>query len=342
MLMGMPAADRFLNGVLQRSRTDILMNPLVMLLIIPGSLSFIVYYIYLIYEAWGIWFHFSANGEYLIALFLSVDISYIAYMMMKSTQLHIERDIVWTDSLTEYAAGYGMDASRLREMSDGILAQRITWARAVAFIPLVALGLMMVLSFFVLNFWDDSSFEIPELIVLSTAMGILFATTAFVHFKMYRVGDIQCRFTEEFKDVMDDEGITDTMVGKPHSHKFRIPIVLAIIAVILYLLMVFAVDLLKEQGIIAPQTHPAIIIGGIYLTLMFFYCVHVLNRHLRDQWAYEDKLLERIAEREGATGVETVYLEKGERPLDTWHIGSKAIYWAINAWRAIIEFIKFV
>jgi len=338
--MGMPAADRFLNSVLQRSRTDFFMNPLVMLLIIPGSLSFIVYFIYLIYEHWGVWFHFSASGEYLIALFLSVDISYIAYMVMKSTQLHIERDIVWTDSLTEYAAGYGKGASRLREMSDGILAQRITWARAVAFVPLVALVLMMVLSFFILNFLDDSTFEIPELIVLFTAMGILSATTVFVHFKMYRVEDIQCRFTEEFKDVMDDEGITDTMVGKPHGHKFRIPIVLAIITVILYLLMVFAVDLLKEQNITVPQTHPAIMIGGIYLTLMFFYCVHVLNRHLRDQWAYEDKLLERIAEREGATGVETVYLEKGERPLDTWHIGSKVIRGAIDAWRVLMEFIK--
>lgn len=319
--MGDPAADRFLDCVLQRSKKDIFLSWPIMLLIIPGSLGFLFYLLYRMYSDYGIWLELSEAGEYLVALFMCMDVSFIAYTMMKSLTLHLSRDAEWIDSLSDYADHEGKDVSRLRPISDEMTEQVLNRARLVSYLAFLAMFLMMILSFFVFDMTDYVSdgnpFEIPEKVVLVIALFDLSATVVFALIKIYRVDDIQSRFTEEFVRVMGDERIAEPMDSGIGAHRLSYQAAFIITAVVLYLIQYYLVIYLDGEGITLPQQSPVIMIVGLYFTFLFFFVIRTMNRHIRAQEGYEIGLINAIAEREGASGIDRVPYENG-KPDDVW------------------------
>ncbi|MBQ7620981.1 MAG: hypothetical protein IJV02_01020 [Candidatus Methanomethylophilaceae archaeon] len=50
--------------------------------------------------------------------------------------------------------------------------------------------------------------------------------------------------------------------------------------------------------------------SGLFSIFSTMWSIHLMNDHIRDQWAYEEKLVRLIARHEGAIGVEYVYSDK--------------------------------
>lgn len=338
--MDVPAKDKFLNCVMCRVGMDITINPLILLLIVPGSLSFLLYLVYLIHKAWGIWLSVSDAGEYLISLFLSMDISFIAYILMTSLALHIERVIVWVDSLTDYAVDNGKDASELRVLANDMALQRIRRGRLLAFAIFVGIVSMMVLSFFIWDFTSSTDvinpFEIPERAILLLAVADLCAVSLFGLFKVYRVDGIQCRFTEIFVGAMGDDKLSEPMVSNIGKNKLAVQIVLVLMAVILFLILNQVMNYIEGSMGIKPLHIPQItMIIGLYFTLLFFYVIHIQNKHIRTVGKYEDSLIKWMAGREGAKRIVAIQTEsKGE--IDPWISWLKRVSWLYT----IIKWLK--
>jgi hypothetical protein len=316
--MGMSAEDRFLDCVLRRAGKDISINPLVLLLIIPGSLSFIVLLIIRLYIESGVWFGFSDAGEYLIALFFSMDAAFITYVLMKSIKLHTDRTIVWTDALCEFVEDNDKDSRELRLLADDVASQRIVWGRMVSFLIFAAMVAMMALSFFILDFRSgsgDGQFKTPEIIVLGIAAANLCITSLFGVYKLNKIDDILCRFTELLKGTFDSKGFPEPMKPSTMKNKVEIQVALIVISLVLTTVLRFSIRYANGLGFNIPEVNPILMVVGLYLSFLFFYVIHILNRHIRHLWEYENKLLAWMAIHVGADRIERIPIEeKRERP----------------------------
>lgn len=344
--MDVPAKDRFLNCVMRRAGKDITVNPLILLFIVPGSLSFLSYFIYLIYESWGIWFKLSYEGEYLVSLFLSMDISFIAYILMTSLTLHTERVIEWVDSLTDYVEDNGKDASELRVLANEMASQRIRRGRLLAFVIFVGLVAMMVLSFFI---WDitaiysgNNPFEIPERAIVLLAVADICAVSLFGLFKVYRVDEIQCRFTDIFVGAMGDDWLSEPVVSNIGKNKLTVQIALVAMAAISFLLLNQVLDYIETLGTGQLHVPQITMILGLYFTFLFFYVIHIQNKHIRTVWTYEDNLINWMAGREGAKRIMAIQLESREEN-DPW-LGSLSkigwLYRIMNLAKKLFDFAE--
>ena len=316
--MGVPASDRFLNCVLRRAGMDITINRLVIVLIVPCSLTLVLYLAYLIYKDWGIWFGFSDPGEYLISLFFSIDMTFITYSVIKSVTLVIERGIIWTDSLTAYAEENGKDTSELQMLADEMRGQRTKRLRILSFLVFLAMISMMVISFFVFDFrhWSSSNHEIfrqATLVVLSIASVDMFVTGVFTLMKIRKVDYIQCWFTDAFRRTMDDDWMPKPMVTDIEKNKRVAHVILIIATVIGTVLGKIVLDYLLSLRVDVPDIPIWLMVIGLYFTFLFFYSIHVMNRHIRVLWKYENELLDWMSEREGAKKVVRVPIDKDDR-----------------------------
>lgn len=334
--MEIPAKDRFLDCVLHRAWKDLSVNPLILLLIVPGSLAFTIYFLCLIYMEWGIWLKLSDGGEYLLSLFLSMDISFIAYVVMTSLTLHTERMIEWTGSLADYAEGDGRDASELRGLAEEMESQRIGRGRLLAFSIFMGMIAMMVLSFLIFDFgshYEDNPFAIPERIILALAVADLIAVSLFGLFNIYRIDSLQCRFTDAFVGAMGDDRLSDPMVSNIGKRKLVTHIALAAAAAIAFVAVNMVLDCLEGQGIEVPRIQYTTMILGLYFTFLFFYVIFLLNKHIRTVWGYENHLVLWMAEREGAKRIVPVPLE-GQGAVDHWgrSLGKVSMLYKVAKW----------
>ena len=55
---------------------------------------------------------------------------------------------------------------------------------------------------------------------------------------------------------------------------------------------------------------PMILTFGLFSIFSTMWSIHLMNDHIRDQWAYEENLVRLIARHEGAIGVEYVHSDK--------------------------------
>lgn len=304
--MDIPAPDRFLDCVLYRAEKDIIISPLVMLLVVPGSLVFLLVFLIFIYLDWGVWFGLSDTGLYLTSLFLFMDVAFIMYVLVKSITLHIRGDITWMDALAEYAENKGKDASELRSILGELSSTRIRWFRLASFVIFLGSVLMMIISFFIFDFNDPysavSPFDVRTKVVLILAMAILCGTSFFGLIRVYRIDDIQCRFTEVFTRVMGDSRFSRPMES-------CIPLdmreaLIAMVAIASSITLAIYIALEYVEGVKVPLIDsPWVYLLGFYFTSLFFYVLHILNRHIRIQWDYESELLNWMAVREGAKRV---------------------------------------
>ena len=306
------AADRFLDCVLRRAGRDISINPLVLLLIIPGSLSFVVLLIIRLYLDFGVWFGLSDAGEYLVSLFFSMDAAFITYVLMKSVKLHTDRAIVWTDSLSEFVEDNGKDSTELRMLAYEMASLRIVWGRMISFLIFVAMVAMMALSFFILDFRSGSEgqFATPEMIVLLVAGVNLCGTSLFCHLRIFKVDAILCRFTATLSDLFDDKLMPEplnTSIGEKNQITH---IAMIVAAVVLTAVLEFSFGYLADAGFDIPNISPLLIIVGLYFTFLFFYVIITLNKHIKCLWEYENKLLVWMANHVGAKRIDRVLAEE--------------------------------
>ena len=320
------ALDRFLNCVLQRSRKDRFLDPLVILLIIPGSLFMEGLIMLSIYLDWGVVPRLSVSGQFCLVMFLVMEVSFILYILMKSMTFHTRRDAVWTESLTEYAEGKGKDVSELRRLSDDMVSNVIERGSLVAFLAFLAISFFMLLIFFLIDF-----IRTPEdtLLLIENTFIIAVIAEALVIFmlitlKMDRLDSTQCRFTVLFEELMGDELMAGCMYLKRRDLK-KVQAVLLALSFLLFLTVIVTHDILEDDGIVLYHTSsPIVLFLMIYSVLLFFYTVYVMNRHLRAQWGYESKLLAMISVHEGVKSVKRFKIEYDEDDQDDDSAGSLA------------------
>ncbi len=339
--MGIPASDRFLDCVLNRAGKDVSLNPLILLLIIPGSVSFYLLLLYRIYLDWGIWGSISDSGEYLLTLFLSMDAAFIAYTLITSLTLHTSRNVEWTNALSDYTKENGKDSTQLRALADDMASLRMKNERLVSFLIFAGMVTMMILSFFIFDFdtyyGDYNPFEVPEAIILWIAVLDLSIITVFSLFKVYKVDEIQSRFTVCFAEAMDDEKLTEPMDTHIGEHKRETQIALVMAAIISSVALQLFFGYLRDVNIGVPHISTWIILPGFYFSFLFFYVTHILNKHIRHLWRYENRLLAWMAMREGATGVQRVEVEDmAARPKDRWNLS----YFILDKTYSTIKWLK--
>ena len=312
--MGEAALDRFLNCVLQRSWKDRFLNPLVILLIIPGSLVMEGVIMLSIYLNWGIVPRLSVSGQFCLLLFLVMEVSFILYILMKSMTFHTRRDAVWTDSLTEYAEDKGKDTTELRRLSDDMVSNTIERGSLVAFLIFLAISFFMVLVFFLIDFIHASSNTLLpiESIFIIAVIAEAVVICLLIILKMDKLDSIQCRFTVLFEELMGDEMSVGGMSLKSRDFK-KVQAVLLAVSLFLSLSVMTIHYHLEGSGIVFYDTSsPIVLFLIIYSVLLFFYTVYVMNRHLRAQWGYESKLLATISMHEGVKSVKRVQIQYDE------------------------------
>lgn len=320
------ALDRFLNCVLQRSWKDRFLNPMVILLIIPGSLFLEGLVILCIYLDWGIIPRLSDAGQFCMVLFLVMEVAFILYILMKSISFHTRRDAVWTDSLTEYAEDKGKDASELRRLSEDMVSHTIEWGSIAAFLAFLAISFFMLLIFFLFDFYNTSvdTLLLIESIFLIIVIAEALVICLLIVLKTDKLDSIQCRFTVLFEELMGDDLKAGGMSLNKMDFKKGQAILLGL-SVFLCLSVIVIHNLLEESGIVMYETSsPIVLFLIIYSVLLFFYTVYVMNRHLRAQWGYESKLLVMISAHEGVKSVKRFKIEYDEDDQDDDSAGSLA------------------
>ena len=338
--MGIPAADRFLDCVLHRAGKDISISPFVLLLIVPGSLAFVAFVVIRLYIDTGMWFVLSQAGQYLVALFFSMDVGAITYTLMTSFRLHIGRNIEWTNALADYAEEKGKDPSEIREIEQEMGLQRVKWARMLSFIVFASTVAMMVLSFFTLDFRSgegDNKFVAPEYAALALSLANIFISSLYGLYRVYQIDDIQCRFSTAFTDAMQDDEMPEPMSTVVGQNRLRVQLALLLGALVLAIALEITMRYLDTTNVPVSHVSPLIVFIVIYSTFLFFYVIHILNKHIARQWKYENKLLVWIAAREGATGVARIRIDSSELVApDSGYITDIVAYY----YHSFVRFIK--
>ena len=134
------AAERFLNCVIKRNESDLFVSVTVLVLVILGSPSYIILSMLRFQIETG--YYYDIGHYYTVILFMTMAAAFILFMIARSLNMHVIRDIDWMDSLTEYAESKGKDTGPLSGIGSGITASKtescyfITVILAVVFLLL--------------------------------------------------------------------------------------------------------------------------------------------------------------------------------------------------------------
>ena len=278
--MAIPGADRFLNCVLNRSKRDIILKILVLLLVVLGTPIYMINGI-LSYQIMS--GSFDLDQYFVVALFMCTIAAYIIYNIVKSLVQHRDRDIEWMSALIEYASYLDRDTQRLSEIRDelpGLVTRNYQRGAFVLFLAVAVLSIVQAaLDMSVVLDFD----HLTILVILDTSF--IFVTLGvvclIVHDRISMIDVLQYRFTVIFTEMMNDRD----------HHLDPMP---------------------KVIWRSRPLRHMLLMIVtlGFYSIPYALWTVHQMNLHIKRQWEYERSVLEWMAVRDGAISVEKVEKEK--------------------------------
>lgn len=209
--------------------------------------------------------------------------TFILYLILKTYLEHNERDVVWMDSLITYMESYGRGIEELISIRNQIYLDRI---RRVARGFLVWFAFVITVCVFQALFISLRNLE-PHMAVMTINILIfvmivqLSFTSIYIYRHIAKHTVLQHRFTElfaeEMSDIFPNLGTIEAIDAKIPLWKFVVPMILTF---------------------------------GLFSIISTMWSIHLMNDHIRDQWAYEEKLVRLIARHEGAIGVEHVHSEK--------------------------------
>ena len=274
------AADRFADCVISRTENDLILRMSLLMItafVMPLVSGLVTFYLCNNYVSEGV---LSADSiEISIYVFFAVFcsiISFIMFSMIGRTGSHKVRDDEWMESLIEYAKSKGCDVSRLNKIRSGRGYASLSVSRALSFLCWAGTLVLLILTLFF--FTTDLSHHYPGLSLIATYVTLLFQFFFIMGPTIRFAGnheDDQVQFTRELKSVLAMKGIVVESMSPavPRTHR------------ILWLLL-------------------TIMTLGLFHIVLVIYSIYSLNRHLYNQWAYEERLLGDIMDVEGAIGIE--------------------------------------
>lgn len=278
--MEIPGADRFLNCVLNRSKRDMVLKILVLLLIVLGTPAYMINGILSFQIGIG---EFYLDHYFTVVMFMSAIAAYIIYDIVKSLVQHKERDVEWMSALIEYASFFGKDTEGLSSIRDEIPGLVTRGYLKGAFLLFIAEAVWAIvqatldMSFFL----ESEVIIVIEVIDTAFIFVMLSVVCLIVHDRISIIDVLQSRFTAVFSELMDD--------GNRRLEPMP-----------------------KAVWRSKPLRHMFLMIAtlGFYSIPYSLWTVHQMNLHIKRQWAYERSVLEWMAARDGAISVEKVEKEK--------------------------------
>ncbi len=289
------AADAFVDCVVHRGDRDMMLKPSLFIagLFIPVVVGTAV--------AFAVLWLDSANGnatfpeeryrECITVMLLTAFTaeaalsSFMLFCVTRRNRNHLRRDAEWMEALSDFVDFHGGDSASMRRTALGnksIIGGAATnlsmaiWM--ILTLALVALGIGIFLTY------DSASLDGVTVTVLVMAVPVLMlllvqfaVTVGSVFFFPSNHDAVQAKFTEEFSDRCAGFGFRVNRMQHTVHRRDIWPHILLV-----------AVTL------------------GLYSFVYLFISCREMNKHLTEQWAYEEDLMRRIVEFEGGTGIECI------------------------------------
>lgn len=270
------AANRFVNCVMNRYRSDTVMRMgAILLLIIAPFFALFFGYAYLgdshddvknflVWSCLAMFFFFISLAMFLIYRRL-VD--------------HSVRDREWRESLIEYAASKGGDVTNLWNMNHRANSGERSSAEVPAILLLVIffLAVMFVCgnpNMFGINGTDPTSMTPILVIGVLVALFMMLFVFLYVLRFPFKHESLQIDFTIELCRILSGKGVNMIEMRQTINHKS------VVLNVILFL-----------------------ITGGLWSIIMLYRAYSDANIHVQNQWSYENRAMELIIEAEHGVGV---------------------------------------
>lgn len=273
-------ADTFADCVIRRTEWDTVMKPgmVILMMFVPALIALFLVTFVLDETAGSVFTEDSVRAGILIALVTECSVvSFLLYIMASRTGRHQKRDEIWTDSLIGYVRSKGGSTDELESLARKIHKRGRAPLRAISLVlwGFSAVYLLFLAFYF---FWTDGN--ISDHVYLYGTVGYIILIVQFLLTTGTTYGfprsheKAQIAFTEELSTQFSRVGIDvapmERMVGKPHW----------IICIVLFVITL-----------------------GLFSLILFIMSCRNMNLHLRNQWDYEERLLEAIIEHEGGNGV---------------------------------------
>ena len=296
------AADAFVDCVVHRGDRDMMLKPSLFIagLFIPVVIGTAV--------AFAVLWLDSANGnptfpedrykECVTVMLLTAFTaeaalsSFMLFCVTRRNRNHLKRDTEWMEALSDFVDFHGGDSASMRRTAlrnRSVIGGTATNLSMVIWIvltlALVALGIG------IFRTYDSASLDGVTMAVLVMAVPVMlillaqFAITVGSVFIFPSNHDaVQARFTEEFSEKCAGFGFrVDKMNHTVHRRDIWPHLILIVVTL------------------------------GLYSFVYLFISCREMNKHLAEQWDYEEMLMRRIVEFEGGTGIECV--GKGHKDL---------------------------
>ena len=276
-------ADMFADCVVRRTEYDTVMKPGIILLTmaLPALLALAVVTIVIDVNIGVNFTEEGVSAGILVALVTECCvIGYMLYMLSGRTARHQSRDDDWAAALIGYARSKGADVSDMEALAKKMhrrgrsplrVLSLVLWGISVIF--LLFLGVYLGLLSEPL---DQRIYLLGTISYILLILQFLLSTGATYGFP-YKHEKRQIAFTEEFSRRMGDIGLEfpsmKPLVGRPHR-------------ILMGLLFIITL--------------------GLFSLVLFLLACRNMNLHIHNQWGYEQKVLERIIEIEGGSGVRPV------------------------------------
>lgn len=288
-------ADRFCDCVVNRSSKDyfIRFHIVLIFLVVVGIITIVMIEpICDYYSNYRMWFIPDSMdiAVMFIVCFLCSLFSFTLMSMGRRAVIHERRDAEWRESLIGYIRSYGGDVTRLEAMGSETGEKGLNVSFAVSFLFWVLICVsIIVLALFQINAGSEMV-ELSNTAVISIYVFVMLQfllTIGSIVWYPYGHRRHQVAFTEELSVAFSEHCDIDirpmTVSSKTHSRLFHVILFIATL--------------------------------GIYSIFLVGLSCAVMNRHIEEQWMFEDELLEKIIEREGAVGVGPTRGNDTHRPV---------------------------
>lgn len=276
-------ADRFADNVVRRTELDnrTSLYVVLMLLVLPPIVA-VILSTYVVIENPDV-FVDPDDVTFAIVTAMITECcvaSFLLFSINRAGRKHQRRDMEWMDDLIGYVESKGGDSSGMHEVRDRI---RMTgWKVKGAFSGLMLfLGLAMLLVTAVLvstgvDVVDDNIFLLLFISYVLLLVQLVFTMGTTIRFP-YRHDKAQCRFTEALSIQMKSIGIPCEPMNRTVHRRFMV------VHIVLFIVTL-----------------------GLYSSVLLLLTIHRMNKHIKAQWDYEERLLREIVEFEGGSGIEGV------------------------------------
>ncbi len=316
------AADAFVDCVVHRGDRDMMLKPSLFIagLFVPVVVGTIA--------AFAVLWLDSSNGhaafpeerydECVTAMLLTAFIaeaalsSFMLFCVTRRNRNHLKRDAEWMEALSGFVDFHGGDSAPMRRIA---LGNRSVIGGTVAKLSM-AIWILLTLALVALGIgiygaYDSTSFDDVTVVAMIMSVPVMlvlmlqFAITVGSVFLFPSSHDaLQAKFTEEFADRCAGFG--------------------------------FRADRMEHTVLrrdIWPHLILIVVTLGLYSFVYLFISCKEMNKHLSEQWAYEEKLMRDIVRFEGGAGIECVgKAPKGSSraPTGIWPCSGPARYLKIK------------